>query len=245
MVTFLRSYRRKPPCSPVRTGEPAKAPAWIFERRLGGGDGAVLLGADLDLDCARPRSVRSPEHFLAGHHHLHRTAAFLRERQRHRLEIDQRLAAEAAADLRRGHADVGHVDPQQLRDIGANHELALAAAPDLRLAVARRGGDAGMRLDIALMHGLGGVVALDDHLGVLEAQRDVAQREDRASWRCWRAWSARAGRLGDHTRCRIGASGRHRRLDVDDMRQHLVIDLDERSAFSAIAAVVAATAATA
>ena len=141
-----------------RAGEGA---GLVFERRLGGGDRAVLLGADLDLDCARPRSGRwrgTPPRgvitIFTGR------PALLRQRERHRLEIDQRLAAEAAADLRRGHADVGDVDPQQLRDSRSRTMnwpwLQLQSS---RLAVARCGGDAGMRLDIALVHRLGGVFA--------------------------------------------------------------------------------------
>ncbi len=58
---------------------------------------------------------------------------------------------------------------------GADHELALAGAPDRGLAV----GDAdqaGVRLDIALMHRpRSRKLAFDDHVSFLEARFDVAE----------------------------------------------------------------------
>src|SRR3546814_19867057 len=57
------------------------------------------------------------------------------------------------------------------------HELALAGAPDLRLTVGARRHDAGVRLDIGLMHRLVGVAARDHHLGRGEAGVGVAQDE--------------------------------------------------------------------
>ena len=122
---------------------------------------AVLLGAELHLDDAARGRAGGAEHLLAAHHHLDRTAGLLRQRQRHRLEVDEGLAAEAAADLGRDRADIGDVDAEQLGAVGADHELALARAPDRALAVGADADDAGMRLDIALVHRLGRVPALD------------------------------------------------------------------------------------
>ena len=92
-------------------------------------------------------------------------------------QIDQRLAAEPAADLGRGDADIGDVDAEQFCAIGADHELALAAGPDLHLAVGRGRDDAGMRLDIGLMHRLGRIAPLDDDIRLAESGRDVALRK--------------------------------------------------------------------
>ena len=64
--------------------------------------------------------------------------------------------------------------PVEHRAHGAHHELALAGAPDRGLAVGRDRDQAGMRLDIALVHRLRREAALDDDLGLLEARRDVA-----------------------------------------------------------------------
>ena len=65
-----------------------------------------------------------------------------------------------------------------------------------------------MRLDVALVHRLGGVAALDDHVGLLEAGLDVALVELRRAWRCSTAWSASARRPPvNRSSCSTGASG--------------------------------------
>ena len=142
-----------------------------IEGALGGDDGAVLFRADLDRALrARGRPGR-PHHFLAGHHHLDRTAGFFRKQRRERLEIDDGLAAKTAADFRRNGADVALRNAGQIRRHGAHHELALARAPDRGLVVGGDADEAGVRLDIALMHRTGGEGALDDHLGLFKTLR--------------------------------------------------------------------------
>ena len=95
--------------------------------------------------------------------------------QRQRLEVDDGLAAEAAADLGRDGADVA-----QLRRPSARRVMARTMNwPWLLLQiVALPSGDAdeaGVRLDVALVHRLGPEAALDDDLGLGEAGLDVAQ----------------------------------------------------------------------
>ena len=48
--------------------------------------------------------------------------ALLRQRQRQRLEVDDGLAAEAAADLGRGHAHLADVPAEQPRAVGAHDQ---------------------------------------------------------------------------------------------------------------------------
>ena len=60
---------------------------------------------------------------------------FFASSSRQRLEIDDGLAAEAAADLGGDGADVALRNAGQMRRHGADHELALARAPDRGLAV--------------------------------------------------------------------------------------------------------------
>src|SRR5437762_10541921 len=66
------------------------------------------------------------------------------------------------------------LDVEQFGEVGAHHQLALARAPDRALAVIADRDDAGMRLDIALMHGLACIAALDRDFGFLPAGREVA-----------------------------------------------------------------------
>ncbi len=188
---------------------------------------AVPLGAELDVDDrTRGRSGR-PEHLLAAHHDLDRPPRFFRQHVGDRLEIDDRLAAEAAADLGRDRADVGDVGADDAGGVAAHHELALARAPDRGLAVGCDRNDTGMRLDIALVHRLCRVAPLDDDVGLAEPGLDVAL--------------GKAHHLGDVGGLgRLGVDprgkdfvvqhrrvGRHRRLDVHHVRQHLVLDLDQ------------------
>ena len=104
-------------------------------------------------------------------------AGLARERERHRLEEHRGLAAEAAADLRGGDAQLGDVHAEQRGADVAHHEMALGAAPELALAVGADAGEAGMRLDIALMGRLGLEAALDDDVGLGEALLDIAMAE--------------------------------------------------------------------
>ena len=199
----------------------------VFEHGLRGGDMAVLLGAELDFDDgARGRSGR-PEYLFAAHHDLDRPARFLRQHIGDRLEIDDRLAAKAAADLGRDRADIGDVGADDARGVAAHHELALARAPDRGLAVGCDRNHAGMRLDIALVHRLGRVAPLDDDFGFAEPGLDIALGE-----------AHHLRNVGGLGRLGVDARGedvvmqqrrvrRHRRLDIHDVRQYLVFDLDQ------------------
>ena len=142
-----------------------------------GGEGAVLLGADLHLAPRGGGGAGGAEHFLAAHRHLHRPAGQLREFHRQRLQVDGRLAAEAAADFGRNHLDVAHAFAEHAGGERAHVEGALGATPDGRLAVRVHGGGAGVRLDVALVGGGHPMFALDDDVRFLEAFVDVAARE--------------------------------------------------------------------
>ena len=188
---------------------------------------AVLLGPDLDLDDpARGRSGAA-EHLFPAHHHLDRPAGFLGHRQGQRLEINEGLAAEPAADLGRDRANVGNVEPEQLGAIGADHELALARAPDRALAVIGIGDDAGMRLDIGLMHRLGRVAPLDRDIGVAEPGLDVALGERHPLGDVRGPGRLGLDPLGIKVVVQQRRVGLHRLFDVDDVRQYVVIDLDQ------------------
>jgi hypothetical protein len=138
---------------------------------------AVLGGAHLHLHGGAGRRARGLEDFLARHDHLHGPLGLARERQRQRLEVHDRLAAEAAADLGGGHADLGDVEAQQARAVGAHDEVALRAAPQLGRAVLGHRGQRGVRLDVALVDRRRLELALDDDVGLGEAGLDVAQHD--------------------------------------------------------------------
>ncbi|TMK28592.1 MAG: hypothetical protein E6G69_13705 [Alphaproteobacteria bacterium] len=135
---------------------------------------AILLGAELDFnDRARGRPRRA-EHFFPAHDDLDRPAGFLRQQIGDRFEIDDRLPAKAAADLGRDRADAGNVGAADARGVGAHHELTLARAPDRALPVGPDRHEAGMRLDVSLVHRFCRVAPLDDQIGLLEAGFDIA-----------------------------------------------------------------------
>ena len=218
----------------------------VLEHDLAGGQRAVPLGAELDLDDGARRRAGAAEHLLAAHHHLDRPAGLLRQGQGDGLEIDEGFATEAAADLGRDRADVGDVDAEELGAIGAHHELALARAPDRALLVRRERHDAGMRLDIGLVHRRVRIAPLD---------RRHRRRGNRSRCRPWRRrppWrrSRRCVGLGSipwvkRSSCNNGAPGssplRHRSRRAARGTE----PRSARSASSAIEGEVAATAATA
>src|SRR5262249_47019098 len=146
----------------------------VLELGEAGDELAVLRGAHLDLDGGARGRARGLEDLLARHDHLHRTLGLPRERQGQRLQIDDGLAAEAAADLRGGHADLGDVHPEETRVVGAHDEVALRAARELGRAVLGHAGQRGVRLDVALVHRRRLELALDDDVRLLEAGLDVA-----------------------------------------------------------------------
>ena len=190
-------------------------------------DTAVLGGADPDLDVAARRRTGGAEHLLARHRHLHWLARLLRQADGQRLEIDDRLAAEAAADLGRRHADLRGVDVQQFTAEAADLEMALRRRPELDLTVFGGAGQRGVRLDVTLMHCLGTVVALDDDLGLGKARSRVTFLELDALGDVRRRGGRRIGALGHHAFVQDRRTGLHRVGDVDDVRQHLVVDLDQ------------------
>ena len=85
-----------------------------------------------------------------------------------------------------------------------------------------------MRLDIALMHRLGGVLALDDDVGVLEAGLGVALLEGHDLGDVRRLGRLRIDAGGEHVVVQNGCVVGHRRFDVDDERQHVVLHVDQR-----------------
>ena len=198
-----------------------------LEQPVGRRDRAVALDADLHGHRrARGRAGRA-ENVLAAHHQLDRSTGFLRQHHADRLDIDHGLAAERAADLGRIDAQIAELHAEQLRRIGTHDEMPLARAPQLGLSVGVEAGDAPLRLDIGLVHGRGLERHLDDLVRGRKARREVAQLVLDA--------------LGDvgRLRRRLDAAGdqvveqqrrvrRHRGVDVDHVRQHLVVDRDQR-----------------
>ena len=85
-----------------------------------------------------------------------------------------------------------------------------------------------MRLDIALVDRRGFVFALDDDVRLLERRIHVAQFEDHALGDIGGRGRLRIDARGEHVVMEDGRALDHRVLDVDDMRQHFVIDLDGR-----------------
>ena len=183
--------------------------------RLHGGDPAVPGGPDLDRARRARRRAGGAEHLIARHHHLDRAARLARQHQRQRLQVDDGLAAETAADLGWNGANVAQPGAGELARHVAHHEVALAAAPDGGAAILGDAHETGVRLDIALMHGLGLEAALDDHLRRGEARLDVAQRVLEL-----------AGDIRRRCRARLGADLRHVLVQDGRARLQRLIDID-------------------
>src|SRR6478735_9197235 len=107
MCTFGRSYIANAHMQPGCTGEPGKAPAWYFSTSSAATMVPSLLAPSLTSMTPPDVGPVPREHLFAGHHDLDRPTRLARQSQRHRLDVDERLAAEPAADLSRDDADVG------------------------------------------------------------------------------------------------------------------------------------------
>ena len=208
-----------------RTGEGASLEP---EDSVRGDQRAVFLDADLHPHRRAGCRAGGLEHFVAAHHQAHRQAGLLREQRGNRFEIGHGLAAEAAADLRGIDAQVADLHAEDLRGEGAHLEVALAGGPDLGLAIGITTRDACMRFDVRLMHGRGLELLLDHHIGLGKAGIEVAGHEFEplrdVGWPGRRGLDPAREHVGEQQR-RIG---RHRFVHVDDVRQHFVIDLDQR-----------------
>jgi hypothetical protein len=152
-------------------------------------------------------------------------AGFAREHDGHRLDVDHGLAAERAADLRRVDAQVALLHAEQLRRVGADNEMPLARAPQLALSVGIDAGHAALRLDIGLMHGRSLERHLDDLVGFRETSCKIAQLVF-DPLRNIGGLRRRLDPAGDQVGKQQRRIRLHRLIDVDDMRPHLVIDLD-------------------
>ena len=196
-----------------------------LEQPLRRRDRAVFLGADLDGARRTRRRPGCPEHFFARHRHLDRPPGLLRQDQRQRLEINDRLAAEPAADLGWNCRDAALRQAGQVRGYRPHHEVALRTRPDLRRVLARHRHETGMRFDIALVHRLGRKAALNDHVGFRETFFDIAELVFQTAGnvrRLTRGIARRPNEVMQDRRVRL-----HRVVDVDDVRQHLVLDFDQ------------------
>ena len=200
----------------------------VFQGELGGDEAAVAHRAQAYLD-HRPRGGSAGlEGLGARHHHPHRPSALLRQRQRDRLEIDGGLATEAATDLGRRHPQVAQRNAQQAGTHRPHRELALGGHPDLVLAIGPGAGHAGVRLEVALVNRRGDITPLDHHIGLGEASRRIAATQLDLLGDVRGRRRARHLPLGEEIVVQQRRIGRHRRLHVDDVRQHLVLDADQR-----------------
>ena len=91
-----------------------------------------------------------------------------------------------------------------------------------------------VRLDIGLVHRGGLELLLDHHVGLGEARVEIADVEFEPLGDVGRLGRRRLDAAGDHVLEQQRRVVRHRLVDVDDVRQHLVVDLDQRGASSAI-----------
>ena len=105
--------------------------------------------------------------------------------------------------------------------------MALARRPDLGLAVGVDARDCRMRLDIGLVDGRGLELLFDDVIGLGEALVEVADLEFEPLRDIGGLGRRGLDTAGDHVFEQQRRVGHHRLVDIDDMRQHLVIDVDQ------------------
>ena len=144
---------------------------------LGGGDVALAGRADFGADGGGGRGAGRLEDLGAAHGDLHRCAALLREEGGHGVDVDVGLGAEAAADLHGNDGDLALGDAEDGGGLAADAEGALRARPDGDVAIGVPAGCGGVGLDVALVDGAGGELALDDDVGLREALVEVPALE--------------------------------------------------------------------
>ena len=203
-----------------------------FQLGLAGGDLAVAPGADLDADARAGRRAGGAENLVPAHHQLHGTAGLARQGERDRLDEHGGLAAEAAADLRGRHAQARGLEAEQRRAGVADHVGALGAYPDLAGAVGAQIGQARVRLDVALVAGLGAEGALDHDIGLGEALGGIAVPEMMLLGDVRGLAGLRRDAFREQRVVQDGGIRPHGGLDIGDVGQDLVVHRDERQGFA-------------
>jgi hypothetical protein len=100
-----------------------------------------------------------------------------RQFQRQRFQIDIVLAAEAATDLGRNHLQLPSIEAAETRRESSFQVMSLGRGPELALPVFDIIGQAGLGLNIALVHRLGVVFAFDNDVGLGESGRHISKSD--------------------------------------------------------------------
>ncbi len=203
--------------------------------------GAVTLGAKLDVEARRRGRAADHELLLPGEREPQRAVHLARQQDEKRLEQDH-LSAEAAAHW---HGDDPHLMGRRVEQRGnlvAEGEGTLCRGPDRHAASGLGPHESDVRLDERLVHAGDAIGRLDDDVGAGEAglsiaalerrhRADVAGPRDRFGFRVgggavhggvgFRAFAVRLQHL------RRGFP--HRPVRTCDDLERLVVDLDQRS----------------
>jgi hypothetical protein len=197
------------------------------EPRLAGDDPSVPHRAGLELhdDALAALSDRA-ELLLAGEHELDRSLGGTSERRDLALEVQIALGAEAPAEERHDHADVGLGHLQGLGHTGSRRVGHLRRGPDGDL-VALPLRDDGARLDRDALRRVGDIAALDDDVGGRHRRVGVPLDDRVIRHRV----AVRDDVLVLVVGREIGMDERgprlHRLLEIGDRGQRLVVDLDQ------------------
>ncbi len=136
--------------------------------------GAVFFYTGFDLDDRGVARIAGGEFFLVIHHQLYRPSGFFGQEINHGEIHEIALAAEIAADINGIKVEFFLRQLERVGDLLAHAVGHFAARPELRRAVGRRADDAGMRLDVTLMHHRRGKSVLDDDVRLAKAGLEIA-----------------------------------------------------------------------
>ena len=212
--------RRRGPCQ-RRSGE---RPGFESHPAVRCGDLALVRDTHLHPHKRARRRAGGQEDLCAVHDHLHRVPAQLGQHRCDRLQVRRDLATESAADLQRYHLDLRHRHIEYARNVVSDAEVSLAGAPHGKPTVRRPPRGRVLGLDVSLVDGLGGVLALEDVVGLLEACIEVAKVVDLLGGDVHASGKVRVVRPGVVEGYRVLG---HRLLRVSVSWKRLVLDLDQ------------------
>jgi len=195
---------------------------------LDGGEAAVAVGADGDVDQRGGRRTGAAlQHLLARQHDLHRPAALLRQASGDGLTVDDDLAAERAADFQRHDLELRQRQAEHAADHQLGGELPLGGGPHRDEAVGIDVGHGDLRLEIALVGGVDGDADRGGERSAGESPGRIAAGDDGARADVARRARTRLHALGDDVVMQDGSIRRHGGGEIDDGGQRLVVDLDQ------------------
>ena len=163
------------------------------------------------------------EHVLSGQLHFYWPTTFSRQNHCHRFKINNCLTAKTSSDFSWNGLDVAGRHSSYRGCQIANHKLPLGTTPDCWLGIGFVAHETSLRLNIALMHCSRLIISLNNQIGFGKTCFNIAGFNRHNIRNIGRPFNT----IGFQPVMQNRRVWRHRFVNVDNVRQHVVFDLNQ------------------